>query len=139
MKRVRAGGCISVAVVLALAGCDGDGADQERPRLTGLEREVAAVVEALEEATARRDYARICRDLFSARVRRQAGGEDCERGLRAGADDLREPSLTVRSVAVEGDAATARVIASAQGERPASDTIRLVREEGGFRLAALGG
>jgi hypothetical protein len=118
-----------------IAGCGG--ADDPEP-LRGPAKEVAAVVQALERSVADGDYRRICRDLFSEQVRRQAGGRDCPAMLKRTAADVKRPSIVIRRIEVHGAKATAVVGTRARGEAPSKETIDLVREAGRFRISSLG-
>jgi hypothetical protein len=70
-----------MAVAAILAGCLG--ADDE-PRPGGdAAREIAEVVDRLEQATAEHAFGLICRDLFTAAPRDRAGGPDCARLTRS--------------------------------------------------------
>jgi hypothetical protein len=101
---------------------------------------VAATIQALDEATQKRDYRRICDDLFTAAARRRAGGGDCARLLRSAAQDVRRPRIQIVAIRVEGDRATVRVRSSAANQRPLVDEVELVRaERGRYRIAALAG
>lgn len=122
--------------IVALAACGGG--DGEPERATGPAKEVAAVIETLERATARRDFETICDRLFTAEVRERAGGEDCASLLRRTAARVRRPRIAIERIDVEGDSAVAEVKTKARGQAEASDTIRLVRERGRFRIASLG-
>ena len=125
-----------VLAVLTLAGCGGDdgGADP----VEGPAKDVAAAVDALEQATAARDFDRICRDLLSEAVRAQAGGPDCPALLRRTSADLRDPRIRVERIQMKGARATVRVRTRARGQADAPDVIELVREDGRWRVAALG-
>jgi hypothetical protein len=123
---------------LALAACGGDDDDnQASAREAALAREVGRTIERLERATAKRDFKTICGELFSEPVRRQAGGRECASLLRRSAGDVRRPRIDVIRIDIKGDTATARVRTSARGQTPATDTIRLVREDGRFRISSL--
>jgi hypothetical protein len=124
------------AVLLGLlsAGCGGD--DERRP-LPRPAREVAAVVRTLERGLAEGDYGRICRDVFSKQVRRQAGGRGCPAMLRRTAAGVKRPSILIRRIEVRGARASAEVRTRARGEAPSTETIELVREAGAFRIVSL--
>ena len=96
-----------IVAVLAVSGlfvgCGGGPSDTER---------VHDAVEAFGEASAAKDYQRLC-------------------------DDLLAPKLTIGAIRVNGDAATADVQSSAQGEKPSRDTLQLVRVGSGWRIASL--
>jgi hypothetical protein len=117
-------------------GCGGGG-DERDP--SGLAREAAAVVEQLERAIARGDFERVCGELLSAEVRRQAGGGGCPAMLARTSAGVERPRIQVKRIEVHGADAAVEVVTSAAGQSRASDTIRLVREEGGYRISSLSG
>ncbi len=121
-----------------IVGCGGDGGQKPRP-ISGPAKEAATVVQRLQDATAKRDFKTICRDLFSRRVREQAGGKDCPRFVKRQAGDVRRPRIEVRGITIRRDSASVRVLTRAAGQAPARETIELVREGGRFRIASLGG
>jgi hypothetical protein len=103
------------------------------------EREVRRTLDAFAQATARKDYQRLCDDLFAERlveeVRRTV---PCEVALRnSSLNDAQNPKLTVRSITVDGDRATARVATTAANQRPSEDTVELVKEGEQWRILAL--
>jgi hypothetical protein len=123
---------------LAAAGCDGDGGQKPRP-ISGPAKEAAAVVQRLQRATADRDFRTICRELFSRRVREQAGGRGCPRFVKRSAGDVRNPRIEIERITIRRDTASVRVVTRATGQAPAKETIELVRERGRFRISSLGG
>ena len=122
-----------------LGGCSDDEQGADPPPAEGVSRQVGEVVERLEAASRLRDFETICEDLLSAGARERAGGADCEGLVRSTAGDVRRPEIEVLSIRISGDRADARVRSTAEGQDPIEDTIRLVREDGGYRIAALGG
>ena len=133
----RAGTVGLCGVVLAAAGCGGG--DEDGPTPGGLAREASAVVERLEAAIAARQFERICSDLLSAEVRRQAGGGDCPAMLARTSVGLERPRIEVKRIRIEGSTATVDVVTTAEGQARVPDTIRLVREEGAYRISSLSG
>ena len=132
----RAPAAATLAAISVLAACGGE--DRAASRGDSVER-ISDTVEALEDALDDRDVKRICDRILSPEGRRRAGGEECERRLRRSTAQVEDPDLELVSVTLGRDAASARVRASAEGERPAIDVIRLVPGEGGFRVEALSG
>ncbi len=128
-------------VVLALAlllGGSGDSDDDPQP-ITGPGKQVADVVTRLELATRRRQFAVVCDELFTRAARVRAGGRDCVRLLRSTAKDVRRPRIRLLSVRIDGRRAEARVRTLAEGQTAVEETIDLLREGGGYRIAALRG
>src|SRR3712207_1734932 len=92
---------LALAAALLLAGCSRDSGEED----------VRATLETFTEATARKDYQRLCDDLFSEkRVEEVESSLPCEVALqRSSLADAERPQLEVRSVRVDGDTATAVV------------------------------
>ena len=126
-----------VCAALFAAGCGGD--DEEEPAAGGLAQEASAAIEQLERAIAAGEFERICSDLLSAEVRRQAGGGDCPAMLRRTSAGVERPRIEVESVKIEGSNAVVDVTTIAQGQARVPDTIRLVREAGAYRISSLSG
>ena len=128
---------MATALVLAPAGCLGG--DEEDPRpATGAPAAVAAVVDRLERAIARKDFATVCGELFTARARERAGGDDCERQLRSAAEGVERPAIEVRRIDVKGDRASVEVRTDARGQARVTDTLELRREGDRWLVEALG-
>jgi hypothetical protein len=126
-------GVIVIAVVAVLrAGDDGP------PAVSGTPKEAVEVVEAFRRALAARDFAAICEELYTVEAREAAGGDDCQSVLAQETAKLRDPQVNIVGLTVRGSEATVQVQASVDGEKPVADTIRLVRQEGKFRIASAG-
>ena len=123
---------VVVVVVLASRG------DDRPPLVSGTAAEAVAAVDAFQKAVAERDYASICDRLFSPAARVAAGGDNCQSVLAQAAATLRAPQVRITTVVVGRDRATVGVVASVAGQRPAPDVIRLVRQQGRFRIASAG-
>ena len=59
--------------------------------------------------------------------------------MRKGFAGVRDPQITVGSVRITGDRATAEVRTSAAGQEPSRDTVALEKLPDGWRIAALDG
>ncbi len=120
---------IVIACVLPLSACSRDSG----------EREVRDTLQAFGDATARKDYQRLCDELFSEKLVEEVRQTvPCEVALKnSSLDEARSPKLEVRSVKVDGDTATAVVRTSAANQPASQDTVRLVREREQWRIAAL--
>ena len=130
---------MAVAAVLTLSACS-LGADEEAPRASGQPAEIAAVVQRLERATAERDWAAVCVDLFTAAARERAGGPDCARLLGEAAADVRRPEIEIRGIRVrEGGRASVDVRTRASGQETVSNVLELRNENGEWRVEALSG
>jgi hypothetical protein len=130
---------MAVAAILTLSGCS-LGPDEEAPRASGPPAEIAAVVQRLERATAERDWAAVCADLFTAGARKRAGGPDCARLLGEAAADVRRPEIEIRGIRVrEGGRASVDVRTRASGQESVSNVLELRTENGQWRVEALSG
>ena len=127
---------VTAAVAAVLAGC-GDGDSEVRP-IEGPAKEAADVIARFERATAEQDFVTICSDLFARAVRERAGGERCAEVLEERGRRVRRPDIAIERIEISGRRATVRVTTTADGQARVRDTIRLVRENGRYRIAALG-
>lgn len=127
----------SVAIGVFAAGCGGGGKSQPKP-ISGTARQVAAVVERLGKATAQRDFTTVCDDLLAASTRKQAGGDQCSAVLAARVRDVRHPRIKIQAIAIQGRRAQVRVRTTADGQDPTTDVIRLIEQNGAFKVVSLG-
>ncbi|MEY2516287.1 MAG: hypothetical protein QOJ89_3645 [bacterium] len=103
-------------------------------------RDDAALVrqslERYEQASSRKDYQTLCDDLLASSYVKQtaSSGLPCEVALRTALEDVRNPTLEVLSVEVNGDRAAARVRGSAAGQVPGEAVYTLVREHDSWRI-----
>ncbi|HEX6024112.1 MAG TPA: hypothetical protein VFZ00_19125 [Solirubrobacter sp.] len=114
---------------MALCACGGP-SDSER---------VHETVEAFGEATAAKDYQRLCDSLLAPRLVEEveAVGLPCEVALKQGLGDVQSPRLTIGRIEVAGDRATAQVRSAAAGQEPSEDVVELVRVGEEWRIASL--
>ena len=96
------------------------------------------MIKRLESATAKRDFTTICNGLLAAATRKQAGADQCPSVLEQRGRSIRRPRIRIQAIEVKGDRAQARVRTTATGQAATTDVIRLVRENGSFRVLALG-
>jgi hypothetical protein len=102
------------------AACGSGGSGEPKP-ITGPAKDVATVIQRFEKATAR-----------------HAGGDSCSDLLYQRARGVRHPRIRIRSIEIQGDQALVQVRTTATGQAPTSNVIRLVRENGSFRVLSLG-
>jgi len=119
-----------VAPIVLLAGCGGGPSDTEQ---------VHATVEAFGQATAAKDYQRLCDTLLAPKLIEQVEsiGLPCEVALKQGLGDVKAPTLTIGAIKIDGDDATAQVNSTAQGQTPSKDTLKLQRVNGKWKIASL--
>jgi hypothetical protein len=127
---------MAVAAMLAPIGCS-IGADEEPKPVTGAAKEIAATVDQLERAVARRDYATICNELFTKTARERAGGGECVSQLRSAGEDVLRPTIQIEQISVKDDRAVVRVTTTAKAQARVSDTLELRRTGGDWLIEAL--
>ena len=129
-ERIIAYAAIAVVVVAAVLVLKPGPNDSEA---------VSETLESYAAATRDKDYQTICDELYAKDLvdRVRAAGLPCEVALRTGLEDRQNPRLTVLGVEVNGDQALARVRSTAGGEVPSTDLVRLVKEDGDWRVASL--
>jgi hypothetical protein len=121
-----------VLAVCALAGCGDSGpSDEQRIRTT---------LSEFQRATAARDYRALCDRILAPKLIETVKqiGLPCEIALQKGFEDVKEPRLSIGTIEVDDDTATAQVRSSAAGESPSNDTVELVKVGDGWRIASLG-
>jgi|GEM_PF-6816154 len=103
------------------------------------EEQVRATLDRYAAATREKDYQTLCDDLYASDLveRIRSAGLPCEVALRTGLEDRQNPQLQVQAVEVSGDQAAARVRSTAAGEVASVDTVRLVKEDDGWRVSSL--
>ena len=128
--RIVVYGLLGIVIVLAVLILKPGPDDDEQVRET-LDRYAVA--------TRDKDYQTICDELYARDLvdRVRAAGLPCEVALRTGLEDRQNPRLEVQGVEVSGDQALARVRSTAAGEVPSVDTVRLIKEDGDWRVASL--
>jgi len=130
-RRTVALACLALVPASLLGGCGESDEDQVRN-----------TVADFAQATKDRDFKEMCNDLLSQQLvkRLQTIGLSCEQVLeRSTANQVLSPSITVEKVKVRGDVALAQVQTTAVGEKPSTDTLRLVKEDGDWRISSLSG
>ena len=117
-----------VAVTLLAAGCG-----------RSPERDVRDTLNAFREATAKKDYQRLCDEIFSTKLVEQVRQQvPCELALKnSSLGDAKNPKLVIKTIKVDGDTASAVVRTSAANQRASEDTVRLVKEGDSWRIQAL--
>jgi hypothetical protein len=120
---------------LAVAGCGGGGGPND-------ETLVRDTLQTFAKAVEQRDYQTLCDKVFAPELLRglESIGLPCEIALsKSTLASVKDPQLTVGEVTVDGKNAHAEVRTSAAGRPASSDTVELVKLQGRWRVAALGG
>jgi hypothetical protein len=100
--------------------------------------QVVATLNQFQHALAQGDFETICGNLFSLEAREAAGGDRCPSVLADTAGGLRDPKVQIVSITHRGSTATAVVRARVGSAAPVTDTIRLVRQGGRYRIVSAG-
>jgi hypothetical protein len=133
LRPVATRGLPLLLILCVLAGCGDTGPSDEQ--------QIRQTLSNFERAAAGHDYAALCDRILAPKLigTLEQIGLPCETALQKGLEDLRDPRLSVGTVTVDGDRATAQVRSSAAGQSPSEDTVDLVRAGDGWRIASLGG
>jgi hypothetical protein len=105
------------------------------------EDQVKSTVTSFRDATAARDYGKICKEVLAPALVKKLSdlGLPCEVALSKYLAGTRKPKITVRRVTIEGKQARAYVRAEAQGQAPSNNVLNLVKVGDGWRISTLGG
>jgi hypothetical protein len=120
------------AAGLALAGCGAPSTEEQ----------VRETVVRFGAAVRAHDYGRICDKLLSRGLLAKLDqvGVPCRVALAQGLGSVHDPTLEILLVTVRtDDLALVRVRTGAANQRSSIDTLRVVRESGGWRIASLAG
>jgi hypothetical protein len=125
----------ALCVALGVSAC---GQTTSTGGYKGESKQVAQTISNLQSDATSANASKVCnRDLSASVVKRlEAGGETCKKALE---DQLREVdtySLTVESISVHGDAATAKVKSTWSGKEKVHQ-LSFVKEGGSWKVAAL--
>ena len=136
--RMSAAFAVAAAAALA-AGCQPTSRSTDSAsKFRGDQRLIAQTVEDLESAAGDNDEAKICRDLLSRALagRLAQGGRSCTASVDEAVKDADSLELSVESVRVAGDRATARAkLETGKTDRRA--TLRFVRENRRWKVSDL--
>ena len=99
----------------------------------------AADALAFAAASAAHDYTALCRRILAPSLVDDVTsiGLPCPRAIARGLGDVRDAALAIGAITIDGDRASVQVRTSAAGQKPATDTLQLVRLRGGWRIASL--
>jgi hypothetical protein len=118
-------------LAVGLPGCGSSGPSDEE--------QVRDVLATFARSIEKRDYERLCNDVFAPKLLDglQGIGLPCEVALRNSLGEVEQPRLTVGTVTVTDARATAEVRTSAEGQTPSSDEVELQRLDGKWKVTAL--
>ncbi len=120
---------------LALAAC---GTTTSTAGFKGTEHEVAQTIANLQSDVTSGEEKKICaNDLAGSVVTRLGGQHQCEKTVKDQLAEIDNTELTVESVKVAGEAATASVKSIYAGKKRLV-TVSLAREGGKWKIASIG-
>jgi hypothetical protein len=133
-------GLAGAGIAAALLGGGEIGGDSgaEPPPVSGAPKQVVATIMDFERALAEGDFATICGNLFTLEAREAAGGDRCPSVLQDTAGGLRDPDVRIVRINVRGNTAIATVRARVAGGQAVTDTIRLMRQGGRYKIVSAG-
>jgi Domain of unknown function (DUF4878) len=137
MSHTRHAALLSTTLLaLAVAGCGGA---VSTGNLKGESKAVAERIATFQSDVTGGEAKKLCQNDFARAVqtRLQAAGADCTQALKKQLGAIDDFELTVESVAVDGDTATAKVKSMWSGKLRAT-TMRLVKEGKTWKIAGLG-
>jgi hypothetical protein len=127
------------ALAVAVAGC-GTASTTSAGKFSGESKNVAQTVDDLSTAARKSDEKAICTQLFARSLVQQlnSGSSTCQKSVSTQIDSADDTTLKVESVKVTGTNATAVVTSKFDGHDQ-KRTLKLVRENGGWRIAGYAG
>jgi hypothetical protein len=129
----------ALAVAVLAAGCapQTSSSSNSVSKFRGDQRAAAQVVEDLQAAADDSDETKICGQILAKALanRLAAAGHGCAPAVNAAIKDTDSTDMTVESVRVAGNRATARVKFEI-GKKDRRGSIALVREGGAWRISA---
>src|SRR5690348_17182930 len=134
--RAPTAAALLVACGALLVAC-GTNSAHEKQQARKPAQSVADAVAALQHDLSTQNYRHLCAEVFSTQARLQAGGAACPTILARESQGIRNPRIQITRIEVNGQGAVARVMTSAEGQAQVPETIQLVRENGGYRVASL--
>ena len=133
---------IALVAAVLLAGCTSSSTsnNDDTGKFSGDQRLVANTVEDFESAASKGDQDKICRDLLAKALVQQYAqrGGTCEKAVDGALKDTDSFDLTVESVSINGQEATARVKADRGKEPDQQRTLTLVKQGTGWRISEFG-
>jgi type 1 fimbria pilin len=128
---------IAAMLALPLTACGAAQQPESASKFKGDQAAVAELVDQLAAAGKAGDAEKICTEILSKQLvtELKSAGGDCVSEMDRAIDDASDFNLTVRTVKVNGNTATAQV---RQGDSGANATFTFVKEGGKWRASELG-
>jgi hypothetical protein len=137
--RATISAAISVVCALSLVACGDKAVHQQQKQAKRPAQLVSDVVTALQHDLGTRNYRDLCEQVFSSQARAAAGGVSCPDSLARESKGVKDPTIVIKRIDVNGRSAVAEVVTSAAGQAKVPETIQLVWENGRYRVSALAG
>jgi hypothetical protein len=136
MRRLHVSATLTAVAAIALGGCAGQ-APTSAGGFQGAEREVAQVVDELQDAGRKGKPDEICSRIFGGdfAASLKTGSVACVDEVQAAIQDVNDFQLEVTDVTVTGSTARAQV---RQGDDGRTATFAFAREGDGWRVTSLG-
>ena len=131
---------LALLSVLALSGCaaqSGSTSSDSTKDFTGPQKAVAATVENLQQAAKDRKGTTICADLITAKLRDAISATDCPDLVHHTIRETDDIDLSVKTVTITGDKATAQVKEKTGESASRTRTIEFENTAGRWRISAL--
>jgi hypothetical protein len=128
MRRLGPGVIALIGCALVLTGCG-----------VSVHEQVEAKVQQFAHATANRDYATLCNEVLAPALvaHLTAAGISCKQAMKIFTESVRNPTISVSKVTVNGSKASAVVLAKATGQPSSREAIQLIKTSKGWRLDSL--
>ncbi|MEA2210877.1 MAG: hypothetical protein QOF83_825 [Solirubrobacteraceae bacterium] len=98
-----------------------------------------AKVQQFAQATAGKNVHALCTQVLAPSLvaRLTAAGISCDQAMKIFVDSVANPTISVSKITVNGNRASAVVLAGATGQTPSLQRIQLIQTQSGWRLASL--
>jgi hypothetical protein len=108
----------------------------------GKERPTQAVRKSVDQFgkdVAAQDYTDLCKNVLATNLisALEASGVPCELALKTGLSSAKNPKLTIKTIAVNGNRALVSVHSTASNQSPSDDTLSLIKEQGKWKISSL--
>lgn len=112
----------------ALGGCGASDHDQ-----------VKATVDQFATATAAKDYRTICDQVLAPSLieRLTVSGITCNQAMQIFVNSVRNPSLSIGRITVDGPKASVIALTGARGQEGSLDAVQLTKTDNGWRISSL--
>ncbi|HEV2820937.1 MAG TPA: hypothetical protein VGW11_10555 [Solirubrobacteraceae bacterium] len=126
----RSAASLLTCVALALAGAACGQSDRQQ---------IESTMQDFAAAIGEQNYTELCGDILAGELVEnvRSVGLDCPVALRLALEEVKAPRLELLDIDIEDDQALARVRTSAEGQEPSEDAVRLVKQDGDWRVASL--